>query len=65
MARSDGFEKRWLQRCGRCKSTIGYQIDHEQYGQSGPRNIGRREDVLYVLTGGLQTTSEMKDAKDE
>lgn len=65
VARSDGFEKRWLQRCGRCKSTVGYQLDHEQFREPEPGKSGRREDVVYLLTNSLQTTSEMMEAEQD
>lgn len=57
-----GFEKRYLQRCGRCNLTVGYQLDREQY--QGIDGRGRREDVVYLLPGGLVTTKEMVDGKD-
>ncbi|KAF2877644.1 hypothetical protein BDV95DRAFT_154263 [Massariosphaeria phaeospora] len=52
----DGFEKRYLQRCGRCALVVGYQLDWQQFG--GERS-GRREDVVFLLPGGFVTTSEM------
>lgn len=64
--RSDGFEKRWLLRCGRCKLAVAYQLDWCQYDQHGDATAirkGRREDVLYVLPGALMTTQQMKEGK--
>ncbi|KAJ4291734.1 hypothetical protein N0V90_009629 [Kalmusia sp. IMI 367209] len=52
----DGFEKRYLQRCGRCNLAVGYQLDWQQF--AGDR-AGRKEDVVYLLPGGFVTTSEM------
>ncbi|KAF2676440.1 hypothetical protein K458DRAFT_322150 [Lentithecium fluviatile CBS 122367] len=52
----DGFEKRYLQRCGRCGLVVGYQLDWQQFGAE---REGRREDVVYLLPGGFVTTSEM------
>jgi hypothetical protein len=58
MIRSDeGFEKRYLQRCGRCNLVVGYQLDWQQF--EGESRMGRREDVVFLLPGGFVTTSEM------
>lgn len=46
--REDGFEKRILLRCGRCKLVLGYMMDALQ--ASNP---------TYLLPGGLVETSEM------
>ena len=56
-----GFEKRYVQRCGRCGLAVGYQLDWQQFG--GER-LGRREDVVYVLPGGFVTTEDMVAGKD-
>ncbi|KAK7187835.1 hypothetical protein DPSP01_010881 [Paraphaeosphaeria sporulosa] len=57
MVTSDsGFEKRYLQRCGRCNLVVGYQLDWQQFG--GERT-GRKDDVVYLLPEGFVTTSEM------
>ncbi|KAF9734361.1 hypothetical protein PMIN06_011797 [Paraphaeosphaeria minitans] len=57
MVTSDsGFEKRYLQRCGRCNLVVGYQLDWHQF--AGDR-AGRNDDVVYLLPGGFVTTSEM------
>jgi hypothetical protein len=57
----DGFEKRYLHRCGRCSLVIGYQLDWALFENSGEgeNKAGRREDVVYLLPGGLLSTSEM------
>jgi len=34
ISRADGFEKRYLWRCGRCRLIIGYQLDDAQYASS-------------------------------
>lgn len=60
VTRTDGFEKRYLQRCGRCRLPIGYQLDWGQYGEKE----GKREDVVYLLPGGLLSTDEMASGKD-
>lgn len=56
MTSNDGFEKRYLQRCGRCNLTVGYQLDWQQF--AGDRT-GRRDDVVFLIPGGFMTTSEM------
>lgn len=58
----DGFEKRYLQRCGRCQLVVAYQLDKSQY--EGVEEIGRREDVVYLLPGGLSDTEDMVAGKD-
>jgi hypothetical protein len=52
-----GFEKRYLQKCGRCALTVGYQLDWAQFGDE--KKVGRREDVVFLLPGGFVTTREM------
>jgi len=59
----DGYEKRWEQRCQRCSLTIGYHLDHGQFGGDA-QTTGRREDVIYLLPGGLLGTDEMSKAPD-
>jgi hypothetical protein len=58
----DGFEKRYAVRCTRCGLAAGYQLDKSQFsrteGQSGPRT-----DVVYILSGGLLTTEEMREGR--
>ena len=54
-----GFEKRYLQRCGRCNLTVGYQLDWAQFGDENAGKTGRREDVVFLMPGGLVTTREM------
>ncbi|KEF59274.1 uncharacterized protein A1O9_04118, partial [Exophiala aquamarina CBS 119918] len=46
--REDGFEKRILLRCGRCKLVLGYVMDALQTSSS-----------IYLLPGGLVETAEM------
>lgn len=46
--REDGFEKRILLRCGRCKLVVGYVL-----------NAVDASSVTYILPGGLVETSEM------
>lgn len=75
--RSDGFEKRWMLKCGRCKLAVAYQLDWSQFpqGQSATgtgaaggtgsqgEKRGRRDDLVYLLPGGFMTTEEMKAGK--
>jgi hypothetical protein len=66
--REDGFEKRYLWRCGRCRLVVGYQVDEVHFrgreaeggGVRGGGASGRRAEVLYLLPGGLLSTEEMK-----
>ncbi|KZM28230.1 uncharacterized protein EKO05_0011043 [Ascochyta rabiei] len=60
MTSDDGFEKRYLQRCGRCNLAVGYQLDWAQFG--GDRT-GRRDDIVFLIPGGFMTTSEMINHK--
>jgi hypothetical protein len=34
--RSDGFEKRYLLRCARCKLVVGYELDEAHFAASEP-----------------------------
>lgn len=60
--RPDGFEKMYMQRCGRCTTVVGYQLDKSQYPNE--KEDGRKEDVVYVLPGGVMRTDEMAAGKD-
>lgn len=51
-----GFEKRYLQRCGRCNLVVGYQLDWQQFAVD---RSGRREDYVFLLPGGLIKTADM------
>ena len=57
----DGFEKRYAARCNRCDLQIGYWLDRSQ---SEPEQLGRREDVIYMLPGGVMSTEDMVEKKD-
>lgn len=66
--REDGFEKRWLLRCGRCRLVVGYRLDWNQFAEGGAGGEevgkrGRRDDVLYLLPGAVMTTEDMKAGK--
>jgi hypothetical protein len=51
--KEDGFEKRHILRCNRCRLTLGYQLATD----------AQKEDVAYILPGGLQTTEDMKEGR--
>lgn len=53
--REDGFEKRRLLRCTRCKLVLGYGLDEVQSGQ-----VQDNEGAMYLLPGGMMTTKAMK-----
>lgn len=56
----NGFEKRYLQRCGRCSLVVGYQLDWQQFSVE---RQGRREDYVFLIPGGFMTTREMLAGK--
>ncbi|KAF3036512.1 hypothetical protein E8E11_004375 [Didymella keratinophila] len=60
MTSDSGFEKRYLQRCGRCNLAVGYQLDWAAFGSE---RTGRRDDVVFLIPGGFMTTSEMINYK--
>lgn len=51
-----GFEKRYLQRCGRCNLVVGYHLDWQQFSSDLE---GRREDYVFLLPGGFVSTRDM------
>jgi len=56
--REDGFEKRTLFRCIRCKVVVGYHLDEAHWDDSE----GALRPV-YLLPGGLLSTAEMVEGK--
>lgn len=56
--REDGFEKRTLFRCSRCKVVIGYSLDDAHWENSEPSLR-----PVYLLPGGLLSTAEMVEGK--
>jgi len=44
--REDGFEKRWVRRCGRCRTGVGYALDE-------------KGEVVYLLEEGLVETGKL------
>ncbi|KAL2012510.1 hypothetical protein VTN00DRAFT_35 [Thermoascus crustaceus] len=72
--REDGFEKRLLLRCGRCRVVVGYLLDdihfprpvrevhdHDQEGDKGNEDDDDEAKVAYLLPGALVQTEEMGD----
>lgn len=71
--REDGFEQRYLQHCSRCNLVFGYHLDWSQFSSSSlesngaaaaaltdnNRRVGRRDDIVFLLPGGLLSTDEM------
>lgn len=58
--REDGFEKRILLRCARCRLAIGYMLDESHFendkGQAQSRPV-------FLLPGGLLSTADMVEGK--
>lgn len=52
--REDGFEKRTVLRCVRCRLVLGYQLDEAHYGMD--KQVSR---PIYLLPGGLIDTEAM------
>ncbi|KAI9888135.1 MAG: hypothetical protein M1823_000070 [Watsoniomyces obsoletus] len=53
--REDGFEKRWLWRCGRCRVVVGYQLDVVHYlttDDEASQNNGAVSAAAGSTTGG-------------
>lgn len=68
--REDGFEKRLLWRCGRCRLIFGYQIaddlldEQEKEREQGTRRkkkgaYRRKKGYVYILPGGVTSAEEM------
>ncbi|RAH42799.1 uncharacterized protein BO95DRAFT_445717 [Aspergillus brunneoviolaceus CBS 621.78] len=68
--REDGFEKRLLLRCGRCRVVVGYFLDavhfpsteitKEAAGEDEEDDGNRRAKVVYLLPGALMETGVME-----
>lgn len=58
--REDGLEKRYPQRCARCRCAVGYHLDWSHWGSEGEGKSGARGDVAYLLEGAVVGTEEMK-----
>jgi hypothetical protein len=75
--RSDGFEKRYLLRCGRCRLVVGYELDEEHFaamdsGAGGAMDVDQGQGakfkaestkVIYLLPGGIMGTEAMAAGK--
>ncbi|KAI4727055.1 hypothetical protein E4T49_05149 [Aureobasidium sp. EXF-10728] len=59
----DGFEKRYFHKCGRCDLNIAYSLDKSQFEDTKTLS-GVREDVAFLMPGGLMSTGDMKSGKD-
>jgi len=59
--RSDGFERRYLVRCGRCRLIVGYELDAEHYAAfSGVGAIGSSEAASAMDVDGEGKEEKMK-----
>jgi hypothetical protein len=75
VTREDGFERRSLWRCWRCRVVVGYQLDSTQFGDvehkknadgdGGDGDMAKDGlgEVLYVLPAGVMSTEAMMRAK--
>jgi hypothetical protein len=54
--REDGFERRTLVRCERCRLVVGYKLDGDHFDDSS-KEAGA--ETLYVLPGALVDTAGM------
>jgi hypothetical protein len=59
----DGFEKRYFHKCGRCELSIAYSLDKSQF-EDTKTSSGARENVAFLIPGGLVSTEDMKSGKD-
>ena len=59
----DGFEKRYFLKCGRCELIVAYKLDKSQFDDT-KSSSGAREDVAFLVPGGLVSTDDMKSGKD-
>lgn len=66
--REDGFEKRTMLRCGRCRVVVGYFLDGVHFSGTGTGTgtgpepgPGASTEVVYLLPGALMETGIMGD----
>lgn len=61
--RQDGFEKRYLWRCGRCRLVVGYKLDQEHFTNQEdgllPATEEPRGTVAFILPNGVLSTEAM------
>lgn len=55
--RDDGFEKRALLKCQRCKLVVGYYLDQAQFKSEDIQ----AQDIAYILPGAVLSTEDMMD----
>ncbi|KAI9799392.1 MAG: hypothetical protein M1833_004092 [Piccolia ochrophora] len=56
--REDGFEKRLVSRCGRCRGVVGYAIVGRAEGERDGEGDGEGE-VVYLLPGGWRESGDL------
>ncbi|KAI5840909.1 hypothetical protein BZA05DRAFT_413716 [Tricharina praecox] len=66
VTREDGFEKRAIWRCGRCKVIVAYMLDESQYkGVNGKKPAkGSEGGFLYVLPGALTESGLLGEGQE-
>lgn len=67
ITREDGFEKRWIWRCGRCRLVTGYQLDdaHFAQGPNSSTNAMVTAGVIGVDTGADNDRTEKEKRRME
>jgi hypothetical protein len=67
--REDGFERRLLWRCGRCRLVVGYEIEGADSMDVDDQGKGKELEwkgkVLYLLPGGIMSTELMMNGRKE
>ena len=58
VTRSDGFEKRWIRKCARCQTVVGYELRSQADGEFHGRQLGK---VVYLLEGALRPTGKIQE----
>lgn len=65
VTREDGFEKRVLWRCGRCKVVVAYMLDESQFQSSAVKEGKRNEGgFFYVLPGALTESKDLGEGQE-
>ncbi len=60
--REDGFERRFVRRCERCGTALGYEIAGASEEAGAVAERGHRG-VVYLLEAGLRTTEALVASK--
>ena len=55
--REDGFEKRWIRRCGRCRTSVAYELHGQVEGEGGNGTLTPK--IAYVLDESLIETDRL------